>query len=134
MIDQFRYPLDPLHRRGQIAGDTSGHGCLQAGTARRARSHTATGYGFLVIDWTSPRFLDEADAWIRSQVHVVGEIEQPHVRPWSTVLRVPSDGEVLWFKAVSDGHAFEVPLTAILARLRPRHRSLLRWMSTAPGC
>lgn len=72
-----------------------------------------------MIDRTSPRFLDEADAWIRSQVHVLGEIEQPHVRPWSTVLRVPLDGEVLWFKAVSDGHAFEVPLTAILARLRP---------------
>ncbi len=79
----------------------------------------ATGYGFSVIDWTSQRFLDEADTWIRSQVAVLGEIEQPHVRPWSTVLRVPSDGEVLWFKAVGEGHGFEVPLTAILARVHP---------------
>ena len=93
--------------------------CRYPRTARRPRCRTATGYGLLVIDWTSPRFLGEADAWIRAQVDVLGEIDQPHVQPWSTVLRVPSDGEVLWFKAVSDVHAFEVPLTAILARVRP---------------
>ena len=52
-------------------------------------------------------------------MEVVGEIEQPHIRPWSTVLRVPTDPEVLWFKAVGDVDAFEVPLTAMLARVRP---------------
>jgi phosphotransferase family enzyme len=50
---------------------------------------------------------------------VAGEIEQPHVRPWSTVLRVPTrDGDV-WFKAALPGLDHDAAVTAILARLRP---------------
>ena len=30
-----------------------------------------------------------AEAWIRTLVRPVGEIETAHERPWSTVLRVP---------------------------------------------
>ena len=102
--------------------------------------HEATDYGPLVIDWTSPRFLDEAEAWIRAQVDVTGEIEQPHIQPWSTVLRVPTDREILWFKAVTDVDAFEVPLTAILAAVRPEGLPELisvdvdrRWMLIRDG-
>ena len=48
-----------------------------------------------------------------------GEIEQPHVRPWSTVLRVPTpDGDV-WFKAALPGLDHDAGVTAVLARLRP---------------
>src|SRR5579859_7129638 len=69
--------------------------------------------------WQSRSFLTEARALIESHVGVTGEIEQPHVRPWSTALRVPtSDGDV-WFKAALPGVGHEVAVTATLARLRP---------------
>ncbi len=69
--------------------------------------------------WTRPEWLTEAVAWIRERVEVTGEIEQPHVRWWSTVLRVPTTEGVLWFKAATPINAFEPALTEELARLRP---------------
>jgi Phosphotransferase enzyme family len=69
--------------------------------------------------WTRPNWLAEADAWIRGQVDVTGEIEQPHVYWWSTVLRVPTSDGVVWFKACHPSHGFEPALTLELARLRP---------------
>jgi Phosphotransferase enzyme family len=69
--------------------------------------------------WTRPEWLAEAVSWIRERVEVTGEIEQPHVQWWSTVLRVPTaDGDV-WFKACHSSHGFEPALTLELARLRP---------------
>lgn len=66
-----------------------------------------------------PEWLAEATAWIRARVDVTGEIAQPHVRWWSTVLRVPTtDGDV-FFKAVAPVHRFEAALTARLAELQP---------------
>ena len=73
-----------------------------------------------VDDWTSPEFHAEARAWIAEHAGITGEIEQPHLRYWSTVLRVPTDDGTLWFKAVSKPvHTFEVPLTRLLADERP---------------
>lgn len=69
--------------------------------------------------WTEPDWLAEAKAWIEAQVPVAGEIEQPHVRPWSTVMRVPTADGDLWFKAVTALHRFEPALTALLAQLLP---------------
>jgi Phosphotransferase enzyme family len=69
--------------------------------------------------WTRPEWLAEAEAWIRERVDVTGEIEQPHVRWWSTVLRVPTADGVVWFKACHPSHGFEPPLALELARLRP---------------
>ena len=71
------------------------------------------------MQWTDEDWFAEATAWIREQVELTGEIEQPHVREWSTVLRVPSANGTLWFKAVSPVHAFEPRLTALLAREQP---------------
>ena len=69
--------------------------------------------------WTDPAWLAEAHAWIHSHVDVTGEIEQPHVRSWSTVLRVPTaDGDV-WFKANMDALKHEAALVEVLARERP---------------
>jgi hypothetical protein len=63
--------------------------------------------------------LSEARGWIESEVAVAGEITQPHVRPWSTVLRVPtSDGDV-FFKAALPEFSHEVVVTVALSRLRP---------------
>ena len=69
--------------------------------------------------WTRSDWLAEAEAWIRGQVDVTGEIEQPHVYWWSTVLRVPTADGVVWFKACHPSHGFEPALTLELAGLRP---------------
>jgi hypothetical protein len=71
------------------------------------------------LPWTSPEWLAEATTWIRQRAEVVGEIEQPHVRWWSTVLRVSTTGGDLYFKAVAPLHRFEAALTGLLAELQP---------------
>jgi hypothetical protein len=70
--------------------------------------------------WNRPEWLAEATAWIRERVDPVGEIEQPHVRWWSTVLRVPTADGDIFFKAVAPVHRFEAALTARLAELQPQ--------------
>jgi hypothetical protein len=74
--------------------------------------------------WTEPDWLESVLEWIRSQLERLGlepagEIEQPHVRPWSTVLRVPTDGGDVWFKANMPTQAFEVAVVETLAARRP---------------
>jgi hypothetical protein len=69
--------------------------------------------------WEDPAFLAEARAWIESKVDVAGAIEQPHVRPWSTVLRVPTSDGVVWFKAALPGLDHDAGVTAVLAGVRP---------------
>jgi hypothetical protein len=44
----------------------------------------------------------------------VGPIETAHERPWSTVLRVPLDSGIAWFKACAPEQAFEPRLTGVL--------------------
>jgi hypothetical protein len=72
-----------------------------------------------VAPWTDPAWLAEARAWIRAHVEPTGPIEQPHVRPWSTVLRVPTAAGDVWFKANVPVHACEAAVVSTLARLRP---------------
>lgn len=60
-----------------------------------------------------------ANRWLRDQVEelgleIAGAIEQPHLEPWSTVLRVPTTDGDLYFKASAPVQAFEVPLLALL--------------------
>jgi hypothetical protein len=70
--------------------------------------------------WLEPDWRAEAEAWIRERAVVAGAIEQPHVYPWSTVMRVPTAGGDLWFKATTlEVHGFEPQLTAILAETFP---------------
>jgi Phosphotransferase enzyme family len=57
---------------------------------------------------------DSAEGWIRAHVDPVGEVETAHERPWSTVLRVPVAGGVVWFKACAEVQAFEPRLSAQL--------------------
>jgi len=52
--------------------------------------------------------------WIRQHVEMAGPIETTHDRPWSTVMRVPVVGGVVWFKACAPVQAFEPRLTADL--------------------
>ena len=74
--------------------------------------------------WTDPVWLAEAHAWIHERVDrlgsaVVGEIEQPHIRPWATVMRVPTEGGDVYFKANAPPLRFEAALVGLLAERRP---------------
>jgi hypothetical protein len=76
------------------------------------------------VTWTDPHWLAEAHDWIREQlarlgVADVGEIDQQHVRPWSTVMRVPTDRGDVYFKANTPLLQHEAALVTILAARRP---------------
>jgi hypothetical protein len=71
------------------------------------------------VRWTEPEWLADAEQWIRDRVSATGELDQFHVRWWSTVIRVPAEGEDLYFKAVAEGFRFEPALTARLFELAP---------------
>ncbi len=55
--------------------------------------------------WLDPDWRAEAIAWIEEAIggSPAGAVEQPHVFPWSTVLRVPTREGDLWFKASARG-------------------------------
>jgi len=80
-----------------------------------------------VAAWSTAAWRESAVAWIDERLAAAGleragEVEQPRVRPWATVLRVPvRGGTTVWFKAAGPGTAFEVPLYALLARTVPGH-------------
>jgi hypothetical protein len=75
--------------------------------------------------WTQPEWKEQAMAWIHAQLvclglQAMGSIEQPHIRPWSTVMHVPTDRGTLYFKAPLPAYSpQEVPLTAFLSRRQP---------------
>ena len=52
---------------------------------------------------------------------ITGVAEQPHVRPWSTALRIPTREGPVWFKASGPGTAHEGPLLALLAARGVEH-------------
>ena len=68
--------------------------------------------------------MTDARAWIGAQLaaldtRLTGPIEEVHRRPWSTVLRVPTDRGPVFFKASSPALGREPAVTAFLARRRP---------------
>ncbi len=74
--------------------------------------------------WTDERWLADAMGWVDQRLterglRRAGEIAQPHVYPWSTAVRIPTDGGVVWFKAAASGGAYEVGLIDVLARVVP---------------
>jgi hypothetical protein len=74
--------------------------------------------------WVDPQWRADAESWIGDRLaehgrSVTGPVEQPHVYPWSTVLRVPTGEGPVWFKANSVGTAYEVPLLRRLAQWCP---------------
>ena len=77
-----------------------------------------------LLPWTDPDWLREATEWVEARLEehgtrVEGALDQFYVRPWSTVLRVPTSRGDLYFKAAAPVQAYEVPLTLELARRRP---------------
>lgn len=74
--------------------------------------------------WEQPDWQAEARAWIcsaleQNNLQLVGEIEQPHIRPWSTVMNIPTDHGLYFFKASASAFAHETVLTAYLSAFRP---------------
>jgi hypothetical protein len=74
--------------------------------------------------WTHPDWTARAHNWIRAElekqgVQATGPPEQPHIRPWSTVLHVPTDVGMLYFKASTAALRHEAALTRILAGWLP---------------
>src|SRR4051812_30980536 len=78
----------------------------------------------MAASWEDPAWVATAHGWVAGRLADLGltrtgDIEQPHVRDWSTVMRVPTDGGDVWFKANTDVLAFEAGLVALLAERRP---------------
>ena len=68
------------------------------------------------IQWNDPAWQEQAHAWIRFEaerqsIQLKGEIEQPHVYHWSTVMRVASSEGMLFFKATAGETIHEIALT-----------------------
>jgi len=80
--------------------------------------------GTKALLWEQADWLDEAVGWVEAELarlgrRATGEVQQPHVRPWSTVLRIPTaEGEV-WFKACMPALAHEAAVVGLLSRRRP---------------
>lgn len=77
-----------------------------------------------LIPWTQPGWFARASVWIQAELErqgitARGPIEQPHSRPWSTVLRVPTSEGDIYFKGVSPVNPYEPELLGALARWRP---------------
>ena len=70
--------------------------------------------------WHDPAWQKQAHEWIRTEakrnsIQITGEIEQNHAYAWSTVMRVPTDQGMLFFKATAGETLFEIALTQKLA-------------------
>jgi hypothetical protein len=68
--------------------------------------------------------LEQATRWIEQELHRqgikrIGSIEQPHIRHWSTVLRIPTSIGNIFFKAVIPNLAYEAVLTQTLSHWYP---------------
>jgi len=76
--------------------------------------------GDLEQRWREPAFVRAAHAWIDDRLAALelartGDVEQPHVTDWSTVMRVPTDGAPVWFKANDEAMAHEAAVLDLVA-------------------
>lgn len=97
---------------------------LQGSYPEASRRRTTVTDREQIIPWTRPGWFEQASVWIHSVlehlgINVSGPIEQPHSRPWSTVLLVPTSEGAMYFKATSPAFPFELVLLRSLARWRP---------------
>ena len=74
--------------------------------------------------WEQPDWLEEARAWTEASLNRFGAritepITQPHIRPWSTVLRAQTDQGVYFFKATVTMLSHEAALTQALYNWQP---------------
>jgi hypothetical protein len=74
--------------------------------------------------WSSADWRQRATAWADERLAAAGlartgAVEQPRVRPWATVLRIPTSAGAVWLKATGPEVAFEVRLYELLVRVAP---------------
>ena len=74
--------------------------------------------------WSSDAWRVQATAWLDQRLAEVGlartgEVEQPRIRPWATLLRATTTGGRVWLKAAGRDTAFEAGLYELLARVAP---------------
>jgi hypothetical protein len=74
--------------------------------------------------WRDPGWRDGALAWATERLaehgrEPSGRPDQGHVRPWSTVIRIPLDDGDVWLKSVGTGSAQEPVLAEALGRWVP---------------
>ena len=74
--------------------------------------------------WDQPNWIEQVRHWINTElsqqsIKIIGVIEQPHVQPWSTVLRIPTNVGDIFFKASAPVIAHEPAITQALYRWRP---------------
>ena len=75
--------------------------------------------------WGSTPWRELATSWLDEQLASIGRrrtgaVEQPHLRPWATVLTAPTTHGPVWLKAVGPAAAFEPDLYELLARVAPK--------------
>jgi len=92
----------------------------------------------LKLIWEQRDWLKQAHNWIRTEtarrdIELTGAIKQSHIYPWSTVMRVPTNGGTLFFKASAQDVAPEAALTQALARWYPNNIPELVAVDTARG-
>lgn len=74
--------------------------------------------------WADDHWRAAAEAWIDERVEeggekIIGPITGVRFLPWSAVLRAPTSGGDVYFKACGPSQAHEPALTALLYRARP---------------
>ena len=74
--------------------------------------------------WQDPDWQKQVTEWIHAEaehqdIQITGEIEQPHMYAWSTVMHIPTDQGKLFFKATAHETIYEAALTQSLARWFP---------------
>lgn len=72
------------------------------------------------LKWEDPNWQKQVHEWIHTQgerqsIQIIGEIEQPHMYPWSTVMRIPTIEGSIFFKATAVETVYESALTEKLA-------------------
>ncbi|MEU4829454.1 phosphotransferase [Streptosporangium sp. NPDC023615] len=95
----------------------------QGGEAEAVQGREAdAGHGTAL--WASEAWRRGAVAWLDERLAAAGtertgEVTQPHLRPWGTVLRAPTARGPVWLKAPGPDTAFEVGLYRLLSRVAP---------------
>ncbi len=74
--------------------------------------------------WAQPDWFARVQPWIQDtlasqHIQINGPITQPHLRPWSTVLQIPTASGAYYFKATAPLLSHEPPLTSWLTRQYP---------------
>jgi hypothetical protein len=77
------------------------------------------------IEWSTDEWLVETTTWLDERLAAAGvartgEVTQPRLRPWGTVLTAPTDQGPVWLKAPGPETVFEVGLYDLLHRIEAR--------------